>query len=166
MVVRSGRIGSPSAKIAERFVLPLLFRSSKAGSVVQSSQTIGLPPPPTENGHPVSNSFVESKDVSLLQKQDPRARIRSSLTQLSVGNKHNSQRLTPTKNSFIATDPELLAKPAFCRRCFKFWKSVAGRHVGIPMILEYCCSNGHNKGIISRYMQQEDVENKLVKHIK
>lgn len=42
---------------------------------------------------------------------------------------------------------ELHSRPAFCRRCFKFWRSVA---INTPnsLLLEYCCTNGQRKGIL------------------
>ena len=58
-------------------------------------------------------------------------------------------KIAPPENSKIFQGyrypGDLKEKPAFCRRCFKFWRSVASSAPN-AILLEYCCTPGNNKG--------------------
>ncbi|KAI1700274.1 hypothetical protein Ddc_18158 [Ditylenchus destructor] len=163
LAIQSGRIGNPSPKIAQRF----FNRSSLAD---KSAQQIEVQPSPVSNetllqdlptavldaariGSLLDQIQHGDKSTILVPGRIPRLYSGGPSAHFMAKTGHNSTqektgRLSP---SLVNDDDNFLVDrvvsmgPAFCRRCFQFWRKLAGAHVSHSTIFEYCCTTGHKK---------------------
>ncbi|KAI6191802.1 hypothetical protein M3Y97_00267300 [Aphelenchoides bicaudatus] len=49
---------------------------------------------------------------------------------------------------------ELTSTPAFCRRCYKFWRNISTANANRSAIYQYCCTIGQHKGELFKTLRQ------------
>ncbi|KAI6232296.1 hypothetical protein M3Y95_00471300 [Aphelenchoides besseyi] len=121
--IHSGRAGSPSPIIAKRF-----HSNDESTQVeVQPSDV------QSETSHSKQRAFSAGRSAILDDNTETSFRIK--------------------KKGESAHEKTPIRMPAFCRRCYKFWKQLVAAKTDRIAIFQYCCAVGSGKGEVFRQLK-------------
>ncbi|KAI6209369.1 hypothetical protein M3Y96_00214600 [Aphelenchoides besseyi] len=121
--IHSGRAGSPSPIIARRFH----SNDESAQVEVQPSDV------QSETSHSKQRAFSAGRSAILDDDAETNFRIK--------------------KKGESAHEKTPIRMPAFCRRCYKFWKQLVAAKTDRLAVFQYCCAVGSGKGEVFRQLK-------------
>ncbi|KAH7728289.1 hypothetical protein AAVH_04533 [Aphelenchoides avenae] len=133
-VIKSGRAGSPSAMILKRFYSP------------KGHEMIQVEPAAVKQEAP----DLEVKMINTNEVRRVLSGANTEQVEQPIVPDHNESEPTVLETIPIRDySKEIGKKPAFCRRCYRFWKGISAARVGVvgddDVIYEYCCTVGSHK---------------------